>query len=73
MPLIAISPWEWRHFPPLPPLCISNLVITRFQVILWGNTSSESKGDSWQSVTAPLDVGEPATAVDFAPLVKESR
>ena len=39
---------------------------------MWGN--KDPAKDDWQAVSSPLDVGEPATAVDIAPEVtKNSR
>lgn len=39
---------------------------------MWGN--KDPAKDDWQAVSSPLDVGEPATAVDIAPAVtKNSR
>ena len=37
---------------------------------MWGY--KDPTKDAWQAVSSPLDVGEPATAVDIAPEVTEN-
>ncbi|XP_078357797.1 elongator complex protein 2-like isoform X6 [Oculina patagonica] len=37
------------------------------KVIMWGN--KDPTKDDWQAASSPLDVGEPATAVDIAPVL----
>lgn len=37
---------------------------------MWGD--KDLTKDDWQAVSSPLDVGEPATAVDIAPQVTEN-
>ncbi|KAJ7377041.1 Elongator subunit elp2 [Desmophyllum pertusum] len=40
------------------------------QVIMWSD--KDAPKDNWQAVSSPLDVGEPATAVDIAPVVSNN-
>lgn len=37
---------------------------------MWGN--EDPTKEDWQAVSSPLDVGEPATALDIAPVLKNN-
>ena len=39
---------------------------------MWGDKDPTQVKDDWQAVSSPLDVGEPATAVDIAPEASEN-